>query len=303
MEEVRRKKWNMRPETRIIVSKAYKLCKEMNETYGQRVSVRQIYYYLISRGIVEPTNGYRKTGRVITEARKRGYIPFEWVEDRSRSPIWEMVYQNLEHFLKITSNKYRKNTWINQENFMIILVEKEALAPIIWDIAKQYNVSVFPTKGFSSWSMFVEDIKQLADYFGKRKNLIVLILSDLDPSGKHIKNDYINKFEFMSKELGFRKPHVIEKIALTKNQVKKNNLPAIKKKYKNKGILDIWELDALNPKDLRSIVKEAIEKYMDLEQLHKDLEAEAKEKEDLKFLVDTEIVAYLSSNGAGGLSQ
>jgi len=177
------------------------------------------------------------------------------------------------------------------------LVEKEALSPIIWDIAKKYNVPVFPTKGFSSWSMFVEDIKELVEYFRRDKKLIVLVLSDLDPSGKHIENDYVNKFDFMFRELGFKMPDVIEKIALTRKQVEKYNLPAVKKEYKNKGVLDIWELDALNPRDLRSVVKEAIEKHIDLEQMHKDIETEAKEKENLQFLINHGIETYLSSTG------
>jgi len=298
MEKVRRKKWNMKPKTRRIVSEAYKLCKEMNETYGQRVSVRQIYYFLFAKGVIQLSDsGYRQVSYVTTKARKRGFIPFSWIEDRSRSPLWEMLYENVEHFLNLTKARYKRNTWSKQENFVIVLVEKEALAPIVWGIAKEYNVPVFPTKGFSSWSMFVRDIRQLTDYFGKNNSLVVLVLSDLDPSGKHINNDYINKFEFMVKELGFKKPDAIERVALTERQVNKYNLPPRKKKYKNKGILNIWELDALNPKDLRSIVKEAIEKYLDLEQLHEDLEAEAREIEKLQFLIDIGIETYLNSIG------
>lgn len=294
---VKLKPWRMSSETRVIVSKAYKLCKDINETYGQRVTVRQVFYHLFSAGIVQLTSkDYHKVCRVLTDARKRGYIPFEWIEDRSRNPLWQMLYENMKDFLNRMIYQYKRNTWTNQQNFVIILVEKEALAPIVWDIAKDYNVFVFPTKGFSSWSMFIEDIKMLVEYFGRDKKLIVLVLSDLDPSGQYIKDDYISKFQFMFEELGFQMPDIIEKIAVTKEQVQKYNLPPMKKKYKKIGTIDIWELDALDPKILRNIVKEAIEKYVDVRQLQEDLQAEEEEKETLQFLIEYGI----KTNDIGG---
>lgn len=279
--QIEMKKWRMKPETRTIVSETYKFCEEMNETYQQRVTVRQIYYHLFSRGVIQLTQkDYQKVCHILTEARKRGYISFDWIEDRSRNSLWTMLYGDIGEFLPTIVKNYRRDTWRNQENFVIILIEKEALAPIVWEIAKAYNVFVFPTKGFSSWSMFVGDIRILVEYFGKDKNLVVLTLSDLDPTGESIKEDYKQKFEFMEKELGFRKPNDIEKIALTKEQVQKYRLPPMEKKYKN-GVLEIWELDALDPKMLRSVVKEEIEKYLDLDQLNADLETE---KEEINYL-------------------
>lgn len=298
---VKMKPWRMTPQTRIIVSEAFKLCKEMNETYKQRVTIRQIYYYLFSKGIIELTKKhYQKVVQTITKARKRGYIPFDWIEDRSRTPLWMMLYQNLSDFLYAVKRQYRKNTWLNQENFVIVLIEKEALAQIVWDIAKEYNVFVFPTKGFSSWSMFIEDIKMLVEYFGEGKRLIVLVLSDLDPSGQFIKDDYINKFQFMFEELGFKMPDIIEKIAVTNEQVQKYNLPPMKKKYKKIGTIDIWELDALDPKILRNIVKEAIEKYIDVRQLYEDSQAEEKERQILQFLIEHGIETFSNDIGEVG---
>lgn len=299
MSKVKTKKWNMRPETRIIVSEAFKLCQEMNEKYNQKVSVRQVYYHLFTKGITKLTNDeYHRICQILTKARKRGYIPFEWIEDRSRNPLWRMLYEDLPQFFDFSKNNFRKNTWTDQDNFVIILIEKEALAPIIYDMAKEYNVFVFPTKGFSSWSMFIQDIKTLVQSFGEGKHLIVLVMSDMDPSGQHIKNDYVKKFQFMSDELGFQLPEVL-RIAITKEQVEKYNIPSMKKSYRKKGILDIWELDALNPKILRSIVKEEIEKYLDLDALKESLKAEDGEKKLLQYLIDFGINSLLHRGNIG----
>ncbi|MEM3488534.1 MAG: hypothetical protein QXO75_02585, partial [Nitrososphaerota archaeon] len=262
--EVRKKNWRMDPKTRDIFSVAFTFAKTMYEDYNQRVTVRQLYYHLFSKGVIQLTQrDYNRVTRILSQARIRGYLPFEWIEDRSRHPMWDMLYSSPNSFINHLKNQYRKDTWRNQKNFVIILIEKEALAPIVYDIAREYNVFVFPTKGFSSWSMFVIDIRELTYYFGRDKQLVVLTMSDLDPSGMHIKTVYEHKFDFMVKELGFNEPY-IEKIAITQEQVKKYNLPPMEKTYRNKGTIKIWELDALDPKILRSIVKESIEKFIDL---------------------------------------
>jgi len=127
------------------------------------------------------------------------------------------MWKNPSDFIDNQLCNYKRNTWNNQENFVILMIEKEALAQIVYGIAKEYNVFVFPAKGFSSWSMFVKDLKDIVDYLAFGKDLIVLVLSDLDPSGLHIKDDYINKFDFMQREFGFSMP-TVEKIAVTKEQ-------------------------------------------------------------------------------------
>jgi hypothetical protein len=291
------KKWSMRDKTREIVSESTRLCKEMNETYDQKVTVRQIYYHLFSKGIIKLNlRDYHKVCNILTVARLRGFVSFEWIEDRSRRMLGNMLYSNAEHFLDSVKNRFRKNTWGNQENFVIILIEKEALAQIVWDIAEAYNVFVFPTKGFSSWSMFTQEIKSVVECFGRSKKLIVLVLSDLDPSGGYIKEDYENKFRFMVKEMGFPEPRIV-KIAITEEQIEEYDLPPMKKNYRNKGIMKIWELDALPPKAMREIVRKAIESNMDLEELRKDRESEKNEKEQLQILIDNGIEEYTENIG------
>ena len=255
MTQVTMKKWSMRDKTREIVSESTRLCKEMNETYDQKVTVRQIYYHLFSKGIIKLNlRDYHKVCNILTVARLRGFVSFEWIEDRSRRMLGNMLYSNAEHFLDSVKNRFRKNTWGNQENFVIILIEKEALAQIVWDIAEAYNVFVFPTKGFLSWSMFTQEIKSVVECFGRSKKLIVLVLSDLDPSEGYIKEDYENKFRFMVKEMGFPEPRIV-KIAITEEQIEEYDLPPMKKNYRNKGIMKIWELDALPPKAMRNCPK------------------------------------------------
>jgi len=59
----------------------------------------------------------------------------------------------------------------------------------------------------------------------------------------------------------------------------------MEKSYRKRGLIDIWELDSLEPTVLKDIVREAIEKHLNLEQLREDLEPKDKDREILQCIV------------------
>lgn len=249
------------------------------------VTIRQIFYHLVSRNILKNTEReYKKLVRILVRARKAGFVPFEWIEDRSRNPLILPLYPNILDYIENKIERYYKDTWQNQPCFIIILLEKEALAGIVWEVASIYNVPVFPTKGYSSWSMFYKDIRSQVQKYSD-KPLVVLVLGDYDPSGTDIPRDHLEKLEF----LGVR-PTVVERIALTREQVVEYRLPPqmakrddpryerFAQEYGEHSV----ELDALRPSTLRNIVEEAILKYLDHEAFVKDWEIEQQEKEKLR---------------------
>ncbi len=51
------------------------------------MTVRQVYYQLVSRQVIENSRSrYQAVSDVLVEARKDGTIPWEWIEDRLRKP-------------------------------------------------------------------------------------------------------------------------------------------------------------------------------------------------------------------------
>jgi len=253
------------------------------------VTIRQIFYHLVAKGIIENTQKeYAKLDRILVKARKAGFIPFEWIEDRSRNPLIVPLHRSILEYMKEKIEHYYKDTWENQPNFIIILLEKEALAGIVWSVASYFNVPVFPTKGYSSWSMFYDDLRKLVMKYSD-KNLVILVLGDYDPSGTDIPRDHIEKLKF----LGIN-PTIVERVALTKEQVVEYQLPPqmAKKidpryeKFSQEYGEHSVELDALKPSILREMVHKAILKYLDLEKLSSDLEIEKKEKDLLKEVLN-----------------
>jgi len=51
------------------------------------MTVRQVYYQLVSRQVIENNRGqYQAVSNLLRDARKDGVIPWDWIEDRTRRP-------------------------------------------------------------------------------------------------------------------------------------------------------------------------------------------------------------------------
>jgi len=254
------------------------------------VTVRQCFYYLVTLGVLKNTEEeYGRLDRFLVRARKAGFIPFDWIEDRSRRSLIIPVYSSVQEYIEEIVEGYWKDTWKNQPYLIVIVSEKEALTSIIWSVASYFNVPVFPTKGYVSWSILYDDFRKLVNRKYADKTLVVLMLGDYDPSGEDIQEDFLKKCEFLSCS-----PDIVEKVALTKEQVEKFKLPPqpAKKKdpryekfSKEYGEYAV-ELDALKPSLLREIVRDAILKYLDVDAFLKDQETEKKEKEKLRKIAE-----------------
>jgi hypothetical protein len=119
----------------------------------------------------------------------------------------------------------------------------------------------------------------------KKRKLILLVVSDLDPAGDAIAQDIRDAFE-----RDFNIPSsLIEvyKAALTIDQVQDMSLlPSMEAKdtsptndaFVDKyGITDAYELEALEPADLQQILEDAIEEAMDTDAYRAELEQEKRD--------------------------
>lgn len=286
------------PKTRELISATRKILEKEHPA-----TIRYCFYRLAARNLIPNLKKkYKGYIKVMVRARKARMVPFEWVEDTSRRCLKVPLFDSPIGFLEEKIETYYKNTWKNQLCFMVILLEKEALTGIVWDVASYFNVPVFPTRGYSSWSIFHKDLREeVHKRFGKP--LIALVIGDYDPSGMDIPNDHINKLNFFNVH-----PDVYERIALTREQVAKYELPPqmakktdprYKKFSAQHGLLSV-EVDALSPSVLKQLVKTAIVKYLDLDQFRKDLKAEEREKQKLRNFLKSFKEAMEESMGADG---
>jgi len=121
------------------------------------------------------------------------------------------------------------------------------------------------------------------------RRVVVLYLGDHDPSGLDMVRDIDERLQ----EFGLGN-FEIKHIALTKEQIRKYNPPPNPAKitdprakwYVAEHGQVSWEVDALNPKVLHDLVKEAIEEHMDIKKFNSMLRREKKDKKTLQDFAD-----------------
>jgi hypothetical protein len=270
----------------------------INDVLGQyegRLTVRQIFYRLISPPYqyMEGTDPkYKSFDRMITKARERGDVDWRRILDRSRSKLGgDSGYEGVEDFtnhvkdtLSNISSHYSKRLWTNQQIMPVIFIEKDALSRVVFDVAEDYNVAVYPTRGFSSFTFLKEFIEEMN---GERVH--VLAMTDHDPSGVEMHNDLLRRLpryggDFID----------VEKIGLTYDQITAYGLASNptkkadsrKKKYIAKFGDRTWELDAIPPDELKRVVKTSIEKFIDPDLWNKRIKEIEKDREAIKARMD-----------------
>ncbi len=256
-----------------IVEEALEVFKQ----YDSALTLRQLYYRLVSKRLIPNTiNSYKRLSRIMVKAREQRDVPVNCLEDRSRRILGrgDTGYASAEEFLRrrITGLKesYKEFTllmWDDQPNYVIVSLEKDALSRLMSDIANQYSVRTFPTRGYPSFTY----VNRMATYIRNRlkgKPTVVLYFGDFDPSGIDIERDLDDRLR--KYDAGDFK---VIRIALTKDQIQQYDLPPMPVKRsdaRSEGFLESYgdqsvELDALDPNTLKLMVAQSIASNIDLD--------------------------------------
>jgi len=229
-------------------------------TYGE-MTVRQIYYRLLGQlGL-----NYRQVCYLCKVGREEGLISPSNIVDRSRPIYGKKMWEDKKDFVEGISDMFNLDYWIDSKVRPQIWTEKDALSQVLYDVAREYNVDVYVSRGFLSISN--------KDRWGG-SNIAVLYFGDFDPSGLFIDKDLEVSVAFEN----------FERIALTEGMTK--GLPSVPLKKKDPrtpsyvaqyGYDCGWELDALDPNKLKDLVKKSIEKYVDF-----DLQQKKEEESEIR---------------------
>lgn len=284
------KKYNTRAKSIIIQDVINEIFLEMKP----RLTVRQIYYALTVRGIVPKTeNGYRKTCYQLKMMRERGMIPHGWIADNTRWQIKPDTNSSLSAALQRWQASYRRDQWANQDVYVEIWVEKDALAGVISPITEKYDVPLFVARGYSSMTFIYEAAE---DIISIGIPTYIYHFGDYDPSGV----DAAEKIELGLLMHGAN--IYFERVAITEKQINTLHLP-VRETKRSDPRSKIWgdkpsvELDALPAPILRELVRDCIEHYIDPEQLKSTLLIEKLEKDTLRVFCKNLVPEQNSLNG------
>jgi hypothetical protein len=272
---------------------------------GYVLTLRQLHYQLVTNNwIVNHDSAYKKLGGILDDCKYAGIIDWDNIEDRGRIPYIPYYVQDVESALNDTIDQYRINRQKGQEVYIELWTEKDALSAILKRSTEKYHIQLVVNKGYTSSSAIYRAYQRCLYKIIGDQRVIILYFGDHDPSGLDMVRDIRERLQFMflngNHSDMFGDIHDVEAvfevlpIGLTMEQIRDYDLPPNPTKltdsrangYIEKFGKTCWEVDALRPQTLTSIIEYNIENIINMEQYEEMLIEENRGIEELKSLID-----------------
>jgi len=290
----------------IAIVKAY-------QAKGMKLTNRQLYYQLVAQAIIPNAEAtYKRICTFLTDARYGGRIDWDCIEDRGRTPERHAEWDSVKSLISSAVYSYRLPRWSDQEHYVELYSEKQAMESVLKPIADKYHIYFGANKGYSSASMMYDLAQRIKRKIEEGKKCIVLYFGDFDASGLDMIRDIRERItEFLLKgekqdgeiligeedyadESNIDEYFQVKPLALNMAQIKKYNPPPnpakitdprakwFIKEYGNKS----WELDALKPEVLIDLAEQGISDYLHYEKYENWVKLEKEQKQKLKEFGD-----------------
>lgn len=254
-----------------------RLIVEEYQSQGFVLTVRQLYYQLVARDVIENTlNSYKRVASVLNDAKLAGYLDWDAIEDRTREFVSTTRWKSGKSILQAAHNSFHMDMWENQSGRIFVVIEKEALVGVLDPVCRRYDIPLLAARGFPSGSVLREfAVDQIMPALQDDKDVLILHLGDHDPSGLDMTRDLeerLTLFSELDEDMYFHRDQFsVKRIALNMDQIRKLNPPrnpakdtdARYREYARRFGASSWELDALSPKFLDELVESAVLEYID----------------------------------------
>jgi hypothetical protein len=242
-----------------LIEAMYATAEEANPITG-----RGIGYKLFTACLIPSMarNEMQRVYRLLKEARENGDIPWDWIVDETRAIERVSTWDDPADYAHCVAQSYRRDFWNQQPHRVQVWSEKGTVRGVLQPVLDRYAVGFLPVHGFSS-ATAAHNIAEDDD----GRDLIVLYVGDFDPSGM-----YMSEEDLPARFDRYDGDHItLQRIALTTNQLAglpsfpasdKRKDPRYKWFVANHG-LHCWELDALDPNNLRACVENEIKKLIE----------------------------------------
>lgn len=268
----------------------------------QPITVRGIAYQMFNQRLI-PNMSKSSTNRVsraVTLARENGWIPWEWIVDEHREIERPHTWDDPGRYFTAVKNSYRKDRWSDQPHRLLVMSEKGTVAGLLQPVLHEMGVPFLVAHGFSSATV----VKGLADEsMIDERPLVILYVGDFDPSGR-----YMSDVDLPRRLIQYGGDADVIRVALHEHQVP--GLPSFPARSKAQDArfkwfisrfgFDCWELDAMDPNDLRAVVRTAIDGYIEPEAWERASVTEAAELKSLNdFFQSNPLFSGMPQNTGG----
>jgi hypothetical protein len=235
------------------------------DAQGFSLTLRQLYYQFVARDLLaNKLTEYKRLGSVINDARLAGLIDWYAIEDRTRYVRDLAHWSSPSEIVDACASQYRVERWSQdyQEHRPEVWIEKDALVGVIQGVCNELDVPYFSCRGYTSQSELWRAARRLRRYQRAGQTPVILHFGDHDPSGLDMTRDVTDRMHL------FECPLEVRRLALNMDQVEEYSPPpnpakATDARFQTYTALwgdECWELDALEPAMLASLVRGEIEK-------------------------------------------
>jgi hypothetical protein len=255
---------------------------------AQPITGRGVGYKLFTKGLIASMarSEMARVYRLLLTAREQGIIPWEWIVDETREFERVATWDDPEEYARATAISYRRDFWNQQPVRVEVWSEKGTIRGVLQPVLDHLAVGFRVMHGFSSGTV----VHNIADDDDGRE-LVALYVGDFDPSGLFMSEEDLPK-----RLAEYGGSHItVQRIALTRPQVR--GLPSFpvadkKKDPRRKWFVAnygerCWELDAMDPNDLRDCVEREIKALIEPVAWKRCEVVNKAEQESLRTILDS----------------
>ncbi len=252
------------------IAQANEIIGEYNAR-GFALTLRQLYYQFVARDLIPNTlRSYKRLGDAIVNGRMCGLIDWDAIIDRTRGLRGLAHWERPAEIVAGSAAQFRVDRWANQKHRPEIWIEKDALVGVIERVCAALDVPYFSCRGYGSISEMWSAASRLRFHLDGGQTPIIFHFGDHDPSGLDMTRcigDQLEVFGIPATSVEVRR------LALNRDQVRQYNPPANPAKqtdsrfkaYARKHGRESWELDALDPSVLETLIRGQVEALIDRE--------------------------------------
>jgi hypothetical protein len=234
---------------------------------GERapITVRGVCYALFVRGLIE-SMAVRDTGRIsriMTAMREAETLAWEKIVDGSRAVERPPRWDNPDEVIDAAVRGYRRDNWQDQPVVVEVWSEKSTVQGVLAPVLNALGVTFRIMKGFGS---FTAVMQAADDDMSIEKPTVALYIGDWDPSGL-----YMSEVDLPDRLERYGGQQELKRIAIVQEDTP--HLPHFDVATKRGDARyqwfvqhfghRCWELDAIDPNDLRDRVRAHIVAHID----------------------------------------
>ncbi len=248
----------------------------IDEYAGMRLTIRQIFYRLVAaQRIRNVLSQYKGLSKALVGARWDGRVNPSDIEDRTRGRHdgYGRNLSALSHFrlywnyIKNMGSSYSMPRWWGQDRYLEVWLEKEALSALFSQVTDEEGVDLMACRGYPSFTFLHEAAEHLRPMTDRE--ITIIYFGDFDPSGQDIER-YVEETlaEMDIPGIDFKR------VAITREQIDEYDIPPAPAKTSDSrlegfvaehGVAWQVELDAIEPRQLQVLIREAIAAHWDEE--------------------------------------